>query len=153
VVVVATAAHDARRSGLFLFLDRRAMLGMLAITALVLVVTLGRAARLFLLAVIRSRSSSRRCSDRSRCSGARRFGSNRSGSGGRRSFSGLASGIRLTTGLFHGGALTGFFLGLQARGFFSSALFFQLALAFGLELRGITLDVGFLLADLDADGL
>src|SRR5690606_13687965 len=115
-----------------LVLRRRAMLGMLAVTTLVIVGTrrlvLLDAARLFLLAL----------------DGDSRFGSC-SGSHDRsdvhRGFIGSRSSsfLRLAGSRF--GLLTGLFLGLQACGFFRGTLLFQLALLLGLDLGRTALDV------------
>src|SRR5690606_1686409 len=110
-----------------LVLRRRAMLGMLAVTTLVIVGTrrlvLLDAARLFLLAL---------------------DGDSRSGS---------CSGSFLQLAGSRFGLLTGLFLGLQACGFFSGTLLFQLALLLGLDLGRAALDVGLLLAHFHADSL
>ena len=139
VCIVITATHGTRQWSLGL--GSRTWLSLLAITTLVVITAcLLGATRLFLLALVNRRNRlDRDFPRRNRCNN-------------RRADPRLHFGLRLATRLFLG-TLTRFFFALQAGGLFGGALLFELALLVGLDLIRGTFDEGFLLPNLDTDGL
>ncbi|MNQ64530.1 hypothetical protein D3C85_789580 [compost metagenome] len=154
---LSATRRDSGSRSLFLLLERRTVLRMLAIAALVLVTSTLGTTNLFLLALggrARSRrrsachSSHRGDGSSRRCGCGCRLRLGRSGLGN----SVLRTGLSLATGSLFG-ALASFFLGLQASGLFRRALLLELALALGLDLVGAAFDVSLLLTYFNIDGL
>lgn len=147
--LVGAAWSHARSRNLFLLLDRGTVLGVLAVAAVIVLVTLGHAARLFLLALFHGGRLGHWFGNRDiRHHGRLGTGSSRCflGSLGTRSFLGLA---RFLFGTLAGSGL----FGLQTLRLFRRALLLEFALALGLDLVGAALDIGFLLANFDAHRL